>query len=857
MRDDELDEELRGDLEMEIEERVASGMSRADAESSARRAFGRLTAIKEATRETWRWRSVERAAQDARYALRLLRRNPAFTAAVVVSIALGVGAQTAVFSVVDAVLLRPLAFAHPDRLVAVMEHPSGGSQDRGMVSGPDFDDFHDQSTSFEHIAAFLTFTFPLTDAGEPIMVRCTGISPEFFDTLGMAPILGRMFRPEEHHVDGGQAILSYGFWQRRFGGDPHVLGKTIYLNHAPHEIVGVMPATVDLFSDTDVWAKYVPDFSWARQRDNHFLSVIGSLRPGISAEQGRQELQAIYRRIPGVGVNATIELKSLKDQTVGGVRHALAVLLGAVGLVLLIACANVANLLLARGAARQREIATRYALGASRGRLVRQFLTESLLLSAIGGALGILLADVLVRLLVAMSLDYLPRAEGVRLDVPVVTFAIAVSIVASVIFSIVPVVAVSRDSLHDAVKGRGVTSSHERSSRGVLVAAELAIAVILLTGAGLLARSFWRLLNVTPGFRADHVLTVRLRVPDDRIDASFYPELLERVAHRRGIQAAAVSDCMPTGFLAGADLLPPDRPYDPAHVPTADACFVSADYFRALGIPLVEGRWFGDVDGPRTPPVVVISDSVARQLWPGRSAIGRQVAVNYRSLGRPIEDAPATRTVVGVVGDVRQRGLDVPSRTAVYLPYQQDATNRALRAMTLFARTADEPEAMARSVQADVRALAPDVPVQAVTSLEAALRKTLAPRTFSLVLLGSFAGFALLLAAAGLYGVVSYAVARRAREIAIRMALGARKLDVLQTVLHQELRWLTMGLVAGLGGAFGLAQLFRSMLFGVGAADAWTFSGVIALLGLVSLAACWNPASRAVRVDPLAVLREE
>jgi predicted permease len=857
MRDDELDEELRGDLEMEIEERVESGMSRADAESSARRAFGRLTAIKEATRETWRWRSLERAAQDARYALRLLRRSPAFTAAVVVSIALGVGAQTAVFSVVNAVLLRPLAFAHPDRLVAVLEHPSGGSEDRGMVSGPDFADFHDQSTSFEHIAAFLTFTFPLTDAGEPIMVRCTGISPEFFETLGMTPLLGRTFRPEEHHVDGGQAILSYGFWQRRFGGDPRVLGKVIYLNHGPHEIVGVMPATVDLFGETDVWAKYIPDFSWARQRDNHFLSVIASLRPGVSAEQGRQELQAIYRRLPDVHSNATIELKSLKDQTVGGVRNALSVLVGAVGLVLLIACANVANLLLARGAARRREIATRYALGASRGRLVRQFLTESLLLSTIGGALGILLAYVLVRVLVGMSPDYLPRAEGVGLDMAAVTFAIGVSLAASVIFSIAPIVAVSRDSLHDAVKGRGVTSHHERSTRGVLVAAELAVAVILLTGAGLLAHSFWRLLNVTPGFRADHVLTVRLRVPDDRIETSFYPDLLDRVAHRPGIQAAAVSDCMPTGFLAGADLLTPERAYDPAHVPTADACFVSADYFRALGIPLVAGRWFGDVDGAATAPVVVVSESVARELWPGRSAIGRQVAVNYRSLGRPIEEAPATRAVVGVVADVRQRGLDVPSRTAVYLPYQQDSTNRSLRAMTLFARTAEEPDSMARSVQADVRALAPDVPVQAVSSLDAALRKTLAPRTFSLVLLGSFAGFALLLAAAGLYGVVSYAVARRAREIAIRMALGARKFHVLQTVLQQEVRWLAVGLLAGLAGALGLAQLFRGMLFGIGATDPWTFGGVVALLGLVSLTACWNPASRAVRVDPLAVLREE
>jgi predicted permease len=419
------------------------------------------------------------------------------------------------------------------------------------------------------------------------------------------------------------------------------------------------------------------------------------------------------------------------------------------------------------------------------------------------------------------------------------------------------VAAANREALHGAVKARGMAHPNGRWTRGALVAAELGLAVILLTGVGLLGRSLWQVLNVPPGFRAGHVLTLRLRVPDERVATLFYPELLERVAHRPGIEAAAVSDCMPTGFLAGADLLVTGRAPDPSNVPTADACFISADYFRALGIPLLAGRSFGRTDGASTPPVVVVSESVARQLWPGQSAVGRQVAVNYRSLGRPMEDAPATRAVVGVVADVRQRGLEAPSRMAVYLPYQQDATRRSLRAMVLFAHTTAEPESMARSVQADVRTLAPDVPVQAVSSLEAALHQTLAPRTFSLVLLGSFAGLALLLAAAGLYGVVSYAVARRAREIGIRMALGARKSDVLRTVLGQELRWLAAGLVAGFAGAWGLAQLLRGMLFGIGPADARTFGAVVILLGLVALAACWNPASRAVSMDPLAVLREE
>jgi predicted permease len=856
MRDDELDEELRADLEMEIEERAGSGMSRAEAEASARRAFGNLTLVKEITREMWGWRSLERFAQDLRYALRLVRRNPGFTAAVGLSIALGVGAETAVFSVVNAVLLRPLAFPDPDRLMAITEHPSGSTQDRATVSGPDFADFHDQNTSFEHLAAFLTFTFPLTNTDEPILVRCTGISPDFFDALGMKPVLGRVYRPDEYHAAEG-VVISYGFWQRQFGGDPGVLGRTIYLNHEANQVIGVMPRTADVFSETDIWATYIPDFPWARQRDNRFLSLIGSLRPGVGAAQARQELQAIYRRMPGVAGNATIELAPLKEEVVGGVRNALLVLLGAVGLVLLIACANVANLLLARGAARQREIATRYALGASRGRMIRQFLTESLLMSGVGGAAGVLLAFGLVKVLLSINPAYLPRAGGIRVDLPVLMFALGVSLAAGTIFSVAPVAAVNREALYETVKARGMPNPRDRWTRGALVAAELCLAVILLAGAGLLGRSLWRVLNVTPGFRADHVLTLRLRVPDERVATPFYPDLLQRVANRPGIEAAAVSDCMPSGFLAGADLLVPGRAPDPSNVPAADACFISGDYFRALGIRLMEGRSFSESDGARTPPVVVVSESVARQLWPGQGVLGRQVAVNYRSLGRPMEDTPAVRSVVGVVADVRQRGLDAPSRMAVYLPYQQDATRRSLRAMVLFARTTAEPESMARSVQADVRALAPDIPVQAVGSLEGALHQTLAPRAFSLALLASFAGFALLLAAAGLYGVVSYAVARRAREIAIRMALGARKFDVLRTVLGQELRWLAAGLLAGLAGAWGLAQLLRGMLFGIGAADAWTFGGVVTLLGLVSLAACWNPASRAVRVDPLAVLREE
>lgn len=857
MRDDDLDEELRSNLEMEIEERMRSGMSRPEAEARARRDFGNFTLVKEVTREMWGRGGFERFAQDLHYAVRLLRKNPGFTAAVALSIAIGVGAQTAVFSVVDAVLLRPLQFSTAGRLVAITEHPTGASHDHPATSGPDFADFHDQSGSFEHLGAALAFTFPITDTDDPIIARCVGVSPDFFAALGVKPLIGREYAPAEFHIDGGQVILSYGFWQRRFGGDPHVLGKTISLNHSPVEIVGVMPPIADLFADSALWAKYIPDFAWARQRDNRFLTVLGSLKPGVRVAQARQELEAIYHRFPAVSPNATVEVKLLKDEVVGGVRQALLMALGAVALVLLIACANVANLLLARGAARQREIATRYALGASRGRMIRQFLTESLLLAGIGGALGWGVAFGLVRLLIALNPAYLPRAGTIQVDTRVLLFALAISVVAALIFSVVPVAAASRNTLHDKVKSRGIANAGNGWTRGVLVACEFAMCVILLTGTGLLGRSYWELLKVTPGFRPDHVLTLRLRVPDDRIATSFYSDLLNRVGSRSGIEAAAVSDCTPAGSVNSADVLVPGRPVDPMYAPSADACFISGGYFRTLGVFLRAGRFFGDGDGEDSRQVAIISEAVARELWPGENPIGKPVAINYRSLGRPTEERPAIREVVGVVGDVRQHGLENPSRRAVYLPYRQDATHRSWRAMMLFARTAAEPQSMARSVQMDVRAIGPDVPVQSVSTLEAAMRGKLAGRTFSLVLLGCFAGFALLLAAGGLYGVVSYAVARRVREIGIRMALGARTVNVLRTVVGQELRWLAAGLVVGVAGAAVLARFLRGMLFGIGPADGLTFAGVMTVLMLVAVAACWRPASRAARVDPLIALREE
>ena len=516
-----------------------------------------------------------------------MRKNPGLTAAIVLSIGLGVGANAAMFSIVHAVLLQPLEFRDSGRLVQIWQHPSGGVKDRTQSSGPDFIDFRNQNTSFESITAVIpAFTFPLSGLGQPMLAHLMAFSPEFFEVFRIQPMLGRIYDPPDYHDGSNSAIISYGFWQRQFGGDPLVLGKKFDVNHAPQVVTGVMPPTHDLFSNIDIFATYIPDYPWAVQRGNKFLDLVGRLKPGVSVAQAQQEMQAIYRRMPGVAPTATLEAVPVKDQIVGNSRPALLVLMSAVALVLLVTCANVANLLLARGAARQREIATRFALGASRGRIVRQFVTESVGLSLTGGGVGVLLSYWLVNLLVRFAPQFLPRASGISVDINVLLFGLAVSLAAGVVFGLAPAVAASRTILNERLRpGRGEANAGGRQwGRGALIASELAMAVVLMVGAGLLARSFWRLMEVNPGFRPDHLLTLSLRPTDQQVASSFYPDLLERTGSRPGVDAAAVTDCGPFGYVPTADIRSTDRIADPNRLPVADACFASPDYFKALGI---------------------------------------------------------------------------------------------------------------------------------------------------------------------------------------------------------------------------------------------------------------------------------
>ena len=856
--DAELEEEIRFDLDRETEENQRAGLNPHDARAAARRYFGNVSQTQEAMREVWRWAWFDRLVQDLRYTLRSMRKNPGFTAAIVLSIGIGVAANTAMFSVVHGVLLEPIEFRDSGRLVQIWEHPSGGVDDRAQSSGPDFIDFRDQNTSFERLSAVMpAFTFPVSGQGEPILVRCAAFSPEFFDVFGVLPMIGRIYEPAEYHPNHGAILISYGFWKRQFGGDPQIVGKKLEVNHDSQVVIGVMPPTHDLFGNVDLFLTYIPDFPWAKQRGNKFIDLIGRLKPGVTVAQAQQEMQSIYRRMPGVSERATVEAVLLKDQIVRNARPALLLLAVAVALVLLVTCANVGNLLLARGAARQKEIATRIAVGASRGRIVRQFVTESVALSIAGGGFGVLLAFWLVQLLVKFNPGFLPRASQIRLDGNVLLFAVAVSILAGICFGMAPALAASRVTLEERLRSsRGEANAGGRQwGRRMLVASELAMAVMLLVGAGLLARSFWRLTSVDPGFRPDHLLTLNLRITPQQMDSSFYPDLLERIGRRSGVEAVGVSDC--GSFVATADVLAAGRETDPNRLPVADACFASPDYFRALGIALLKGRVFETRDGATAPQVAVISAALAQQLWPGENPLGKRLTANYRSLGRPMDERPVPREVVGVVGEVHLRGLETPSRMAIYLPYQQDATRRSLRSMVLYVRSKADPQLIASSMQGDLRALAPDVPVLTVRTMETVIIQSLAPRTFTLTLLGSFAGLALLLAAVGLYGVVAYSVARRTREIGIRMALGATKKEVIRTVIGRELLSLAAGLLAGIGGAFALSRLLAGLLFGVAATDVFTYVSVVAVLAMVALMASLVPVRRAIRVDPVLALREE
>jgi putative ABC transport system permease protein len=786
----------------------------------------------------------------------MLRKSPGFALVAALTLGLGIGANTAVFSVVESVLLRPLPFQDSERLFAIWAARKG-QPDRIGASMPEFEDYKDQSHSFEHIASMLSgWTYTWTGQGEPRTVNCTGISADFFPMLGVKPSLGRLYAPEEYHVDGVQVVISQRFWKEQLGSDPHVIGRILNLDGTPQTVIGVMPSVPDLFPETDVWAKMVPDFQWMRMRGNKFLDLVGQLKPGVTREQAEQELTAILSRGQGESPDVSAHLVPLKDELTGNVRSQLQIAMAAVSLVLLIACANVAYLLLARSRRRQAEIAVRASLGAGKGRLMRQFITENLMLATIGGVTGLILAVGSVRLF--NRVNSLPRGASIGVDSYAMFFALSITVLTGLLVALASSTAFSRVDLINTLKAARQEAGSVGGPRSrLLLVSEIALAVVLSVAAGLLLRSFRQAQLLDPGFRPDHLLATYLRNSDAGAGRLFFPELVERTSALPGVSAAALGKCMPGVSAPTATLAFSDRPNDPLNVPSVEACWISPDFFKAIGARLVTGRFFTLHDDANSAAVVIVNQALAEAYWPGQNPIGRQIGVDYVGSGRNTTGAPRFRSVVGIVANVKQRGLDRPAEPALYTPYLQDETNHAFAGFNLFVRTIGPSTSLPATVRALVHSLRSDQPIDAMQTMNDALFRALAPRRLSLVLVGSFAGLALLLSAIGIFGMTAYAVSQRTHEFGVRIALGAQRQHVLELVLGDGLKIAATGVFVGIGASFALTQFMRGLLYAVGPNDPLTFAVIPLLFALVALAASYIPARKATHVDPIVALRSE
>jgi putative ABC transport system permease protein len=800
--------------------------------------------------------------RDIQYAARTLRKAPGFAALAILTLALGIGANSALFSVINAVLLRPLPYREADRLVFLTEWSEQVPEMSFSVAN--FKDLRDQSRVFESLVASNGTSFILTGAGgEPERLNARRVSSGFFATLGKQPILGRAFTPEEDKPGAEPVVLlSEGFWERRFGRDPNVVGRSLSLSGESFTVVGVLPAqfhqswrAMDVFTPL---LRLEDQIGGEERRGNHpGIYVVGRLKDGVSVEQARTEVKALAERLaqehPLSNARQSMTVETLADVLVGEMRPALLLLLGAVVFVLLIACVNVANLLLARGAARQKEIAVRMALGARRGRLVRQLLTESMLLSVSGGLLGIALAYAGVRALVATLPANVPRADEIRIDGQVLGFTVALALLTGLAFGLVPALRTVRVDLHDPLKegGRGNTGGHHRLRSG-LVVAEVALALVLMVGAGLLLRSFFRVLGADPGVRPEGVLSAAVPLPQGRFAehgprANLVRQVLDHARSLPGVEAAAVALPLLGGWQSSFNVEGRPEP-PPGQRPSADITRISPDYFAAMGIPVEEGRVFDERDKDGAPSVCVIDESFARTHWPGESAIGRRV-----KFGRLEDEKSPWLEVVGVVGHVKNYGVDEPSRVEIYLPFLQDSVS----SFSLLLRTKGDPASLAAPLRAAVRQADPELPTYAVRTLEEILAERTAQRRLAALLISVFASLALVLAAIGIYGVMSYTVSQRTQEIGVRMALGAERTTILGMVLRQGTSLALLGVGIGLLVAFAIGRVIASMLFETSPGDPPTFSLVPVVLFGVAALACYLPARRATRVDPMVALRCE
>jgi putative ABC transport system permease protein len=820
---------------------------------------------------------METLFQDLRYGLRVLLKRPGFTAVAVAALALGIGANSAIFSVVNGVVLRALPYKDPGRLTMVwsrrplLQTQAGSSE--FPVSAADFIDWRDQNQSFEQIAAFHSQAFNITGAGEPEYLGGVRASASLFSLLGVEARLGRTFTAEEDQSGADRVvIISHGLWQRRFGSDRNIIGQKITLNDEAYTVVGVtppgfqfprkgeMPAGYQFPRQADIYTPLALTPNQETNRGRNYLAVVARLKPQVTLAQAAADMESIAdglkQRYPQTNTNKEINLVSLHQQVTGKVRTALFVLLGAVAFVLLIACANVANLLLARAASRQKEFAIRTALGASRARVVRQLLTESILLSLVGGMLGLLLSLWGIDLLRAIVPANLPRLDAISLDGRVLGFTFVISLLTGIVFGLAPALQVSKPDLNEALKEGGRASSvgfrHNRF-RSLLVVAEVALSLVLLIGAGLMIRSFTRLINVDPGLNAHNVLTLDIGLPRAKYtgpqQVAFFQQVIERMQALPGVQSAGAVYPLPlSGGEEGMGFAIENRPPPaPGESFNAGPRWVSPDYFRVMGITSVEGREFTDRDGIDAPRVLIVNEAMAHRYWPGEDPIGRRVAFDQ------VNGQPNWREIVGVVKDVRHTSLDSDPRPEMYLPFTQFPSFF----MTIVLRTTGDPLSLAGAARSQVLAVSSDQTISNIHTMEELLANSIAERRFNMLLLGVFAMIALLLSAVGIYGVMSYSVAQRSHEIGVRMALGAQSSDVLALVVKQGMTLALAGLGIGLVAAFGITRIMVSLLYGVSATDPLTFSIIALLLGSVALLACYLPARRATKVDPMVALRYE
>ena len=808
--------------------------------------------------------------QDFLYALRMLRKNAGLTVVIVLSLAIGIGANSAIFSVVDALLLRPLPYPQPERLAAIWLHSPGIGIFRDWPSPGQYIDIQNENHSFEEMAIAQLRTMTLTGLDQPERVDGIRTSFTLLHMLGAKPLRGRLLLPEEDKPGKPQvAILSYRLWRRLFSSDPQIVGKSITLNGDPYSVAGVLGPEFSLNTEAmpsegpmdkvDVFLPLPLGADAAQRRGDENYNVMVRLKPGVSVPQAQADIDVIAGRIREKDKRDRtfgMTVVGLQDQVVGDVRRALLVLLGSVGLVLLIACFNVANLLLTRAAGREKEIAIRTALGASGPRIVRQLLTESVLLAVIGGAAGLVIAQWALYMVRTLNPGNIPRLEDIAINGAVLAFTLGISLATGVLFGLAPAWRALRVDLNTSLKSGGRSGQSDSGLRlarhrlrGLLVVSELALSLMLLVGAGLLIRSFVRLQGVPPGFTTDHVLSMQVAAngPNYRQDKAvvqFYKEIGDRVAHLPGVKTEGLVSTLPlTGSVGWGSIHVEGYAPPPEQELQVDIRIASTDYFPALGIPLVKGRFFSEHDNGDSQPVAIVDERFARRFWPHDDPIGKHLWFDPK---KPI-------TIAGVVGVVKQYGLDTEGKIVVYFPHQQQPGN----GMFLVARTASEPAGLAGAIVREIHAVDPNVVVYDVRTMQDRLHDSLARQRFATTMLGAFAAFALLLAAVGVYGVMSYLVSQSTHDIGVRIALGARPGNILGLVVRQGMDLAAIGIVGGLIGALALTRVMASLLFGVTATDAVTFSAVAVILAVVAFAATVIPARRAIAVDPMVALREE